>query len=394
MSLNGQSMPLTKSEIEDAQSEDILFVCSAGNAGSYSSSGINTDTASSGTIAPCHWDEPNIICVAAVDEDGDKAGFSNYGVKTVHLGAPGTSIFSTVKNDGYDEPGPAGGEYPDGTGTSYAAPIVSGIAALMKAENSSYTMMQIKEFLLLAAQPTSTGDLEGITHTGAMANADTAVKAFGDSFDDGEAGDDFFSNNEPTGGRWAVAQNGDARCDPSVEVVSGTNDQTVEMKYAKAVGQGGSYWTLAAYEDSYPPEYFAQVMVLRVTTSDGSGFADDKGRVAVGFVEEDTTSTETCSQTSDSYTEMDFGGSSLAGIELDGSGTATAFLFFHYPEGGGYTYDENYYDGSGEPFSVSSYTKLSIVILYGSSSMTLRVADSTTGSTLFEKTGISYPTTW
>ena len=68
----------------------------------------------------------NILSVAAIDMDGDRASFSNYGSTTVDIAAPGTNILST-----YPQvtgcPSPC---YAWLDGTSMAAPHVSGVAAL------------------------------------------------------------------------------------------------------------------------------------------------------------------------------------------------------------------------------------------------------------------------
>lgn len=68
-----------------------LFVVAAGNS--------NIDHDEPGReqpIYPCDIDLPNLICVAALGNIGDLAGFSDYGVRSVDLGAPGVGIWSTV----------------------------------------------------------------------------------------------------------------------------------------------------------------------------------------------------------------------------------------------------------------------------------------------------------
>ncbi|TCP31763.1 subtilase family protein [Scopulibacillus darangshiensis] len=72
-----------KSAIEDS---GMLFVASAGN------SGMNTDNRPS---YPASYDCPNILSVAAVDNTGELASFSNYGVESVDIAAPGVSILSS-----------------------------------------------------------------------------------------------------------------------------------------------------------------------------------------------------------------------------------------------------------------------------------------------------------
>jgi hypothetical protein len=45
---------------------------------------------------PCLVDLPNVICVGGTDPQDALADFSNYGAATVHVGAPGVNIISTV----------------------------------------------------------------------------------------------------------------------------------------------------------------------------------------------------------------------------------------------------------------------------------------------------------
>jgi subtilisin family serine protease len=66
---------------------DILFVAAAGNENS------NNDA---GGFYPSGYDLPNVIAVAATDHNDAKASFSSYGRHTVHVGAPGVSIYSTL----------------------------------------------------------------------------------------------------------------------------------------------------------------------------------------------------------------------------------------------------------------------------------------------------------
>ncbi len=75
--------------IEDSEA---LFVAAAGNGG-MDGIGDNNDTAPS---YPASYDSPNILSVAAIDNRGSLASFSNYGAKTVDIAAPGVGILSTV----------------------------------------------------------------------------------------------------------------------------------------------------------------------------------------------------------------------------------------------------------------------------------------------------------
>jgi thermitase len=68
-----------------AGAKDTVVVAAAGNEGS------NNDLA---PTTPCTLPQANLICVAALNQSGGLAGFSNYGAKSVDLAAPGTSILS------------------------------------------------------------------------------------------------------------------------------------------------------------------------------------------------------------------------------------------------------------------------------------------------------------
>ncbi len=71
-----------------ARDADVVIVVCAGN------DRKNNDAA--GTNAyPCNFTQPNLVCVAALDQKYALAGFSNWGVTKVMIGAPGTNVVST-----------------------------------------------------------------------------------------------------------------------------------------------------------------------------------------------------------------------------------------------------------------------------------------------------------
>ncbi|MCW2276516.1 Ca2+-binding RTX toxin-like protein/subtilisin family serine protease [Rhodoblastus acidophilus] len=113
----------------DAIAAGGLFVAAAGNYGS------NNDAS---PFYPANYDLPNIISVAATDDNDQLASFSNYGATTVDLAAPGADIYSTLMGGGYGLM----------SGTSMATPHVTGAAAFLAALNPSLTAAQIKTLLL------------------------------------------------------------------------------------------------------------------------------------------------------------------------------------------------------------------------------------------------------
>ncbi|MFN8472916.1 MAG: S8 family serine peptidase [Anaerolineae bacterium] len=116
-----------KQAIDHAWAAGALVVAAAGN--------DNTDKPS----YPAAW--PNVISVGAINTDDTRAPFSNYG-QTISVVAPGVAILSTLPGNRYEA-------WP---GTSMAAPIVSGIAALLWSRNPSLTNDQVRERLISTAE--------------------------------------------------------------------------------------------------------------------------------------------------------------------------------------------------------------------------------------------------
>lgn len=105
-----------------------LFVCCSGN------DWINSD---SYTVYPTNYNLSNMIVVGASDENDAKCSFSNYGQTSVDLFAPGAGIYTTSSTGGYVTD----------SGTSFAAPYVAGVAALLLSMDSSLTAEELKAII-------------------------------------------------------------------------------------------------------------------------------------------------------------------------------------------------------------------------------------------------------
>jgi subtilisin family serine protease len=127
----------------------ILFVVASGNEFS------NNDVL---PVYPANIELSNVISVASTTSQDRVSDFSNVGRYTVHLGAPGDEILSTLPSNSYGL----------ASGTSMAAPHVSGVIGLLKSKNSALNWKQLKNSLLSGGD--SVGSLQD-TITGRRLNA-------------------------------------------------------------------------------------------------------------------------------------------------------------------------------------------------------------------------------
>ena len=118
-----------KRAIEKVREAGILCIFAAGN------DGTNNDRKAH---YPSSYNYDNIIAVAASGRSDRLASFSNYGRVSVDIAAPGVSIRSTIPNN----------RYTSWDGTSMASPQVAGLAALIKAYDSSLDWEEIKDIIL------------------------------------------------------------------------------------------------------------------------------------------------------------------------------------------------------------------------------------------------------
>jgi len=228
---NCSAYPTLQSAITDAYNAGAVVVVAAGNA----NTNLNTTPY---VPASCN----NVITVAAVNRGGDRAFYSNYGT-AVKIAAPGgewvsilydpNSILSTL-NSGTTTPvaSPGGDIYQYYQGTSMAAPVVSGVVALMRAANASLTPAQTLAALQSSARAFPVGGTTPciVSTCGAgIIDAAAAVAA---------AANGYFSPN-PSSATFTSTYVGQSTADQSITITN-TDDNTANLAASNALSIGGA----------------------------------------------------------------------------------------------------------------------------------------------------------
>ena len=157
MSLGGPSSSVAlESAIAAARQSGVLVVAAAGN------SGLNNDDYPS---YPASSPSENVVAVAATNSSDARPAWSNYGLSSVDVAAPGVNILSTI----------LGGDYSYLSGTSMATPHVAGMAAVLRSINSGLTYGQIKSILVSTSDPVAS--LRGKIASGGRVNLYRAALA-------------------------------------------------------------------------------------------------------------------------------------------------------------------------------------------------------------------------
>ncbi|NNJ29630.1 S8 family peptidase [Lacrimispora defluvii] len=137
----------------------MLFVVSCGNGG-VSGLGYNTDVY---PVYPASLPYDNIISVANILFDGRLSKDSNYGAASVDIAAPGTYILSTIPDNSYGYM----------SGTSMAAPMVTGVAAMLYSYRTDISLADVKTIILNSSRKLDT--LSGKVVSGGLLDAYSAL---------------------------------------------------------------------------------------------------------------------------------------------------------------------------------------------------------------------------
>ncbi|WP_299804529.1 S8 family serine peptidase [uncultured Shewanella sp.] len=118
-----------KDSIDAAGEAGILFFAAAGN------DAVDNDV---NPYYPSSYESDVVMSIASTDRNDAMSNFSQWGLTSVDMGAPGTAILSTTPNNGYTT-------Y---SGTSMATPHMTGAAALVWSINPDLTPLEMKQLLM------------------------------------------------------------------------------------------------------------------------------------------------------------------------------------------------------------------------------------------------------
>ena len=156
----GKDYSQDKKAVDDAVKyalkKDVLLIQAAGNS--------NKNIDSTANFPRRVTADEAYIVVGASGLKGEKAGFSNYGKTSVDVFAPGVQIYSSIPGSKYDY----------FNGTSMAAPVVAGLAALIREYYPKLKAMQVKDIILKSVVKREA--LNAYCGTGGIVNAYTALQ--------------------------------------------------------------------------------------------------------------------------------------------------------------------------------------------------------------------------
>jgi len=148
-----------KQALKNAEANNHLFIAAAGNGGN-DGIGDNNDIYHH---YPSSYTNDNVISVASTDNNNNLSSFSNYGLSSVDICAPGSRIYSCVLNNEYDYL----------SGTSMATPFVAAVTAFLFGANPGNNFSTIKNAILNSAYPISA--LSNVCLSGGRLNMHNAL---------------------------------------------------------------------------------------------------------------------------------------------------------------------------------------------------------------------------
>lgn len=125
----------------ELEGSDTFFAMASGN------DGLDVDARH---VYPIAYDLGAAVVTTAINNRGQRPSFASWGEGSVHLGAPGVDLWSS----GIDGPD----HHLTGSGTSYAAPLVAGTAALIWSEWPELSAEEVSEAILAGVAPTDSLD--------------------------------------------------------------------------------------------------------------------------------------------------------------------------------------------------------------------------------------------
>jgi subtilisin family serine protease len=197
-----------------------VFVASAGN------SSLDTDVT---PHYPSSYTASNLISVAATTNQDLLASFSNFGATSVDIGAPGHNIASLYKDNGYYYM----------SGTSMAAPHVTGVVALLQANAPGLSVAEVVGRILGSARPVPA--LAATTLSGGMLNAYDALNGSGGS-EPPDSPPELLPPDSPPE-QFSAEDQGDGTALLSWSKVDGATYYIIERQEKKTKGRNAGTWT-------------------------------------------------------------------------------------------------------------------------------------------------------
>jgi subtilisin family serine protease len=166
----GVILPEVARAIDYAESKGVLAVAASGNGNPFLGVGLDTDKTPN---YPSALPNDNIIAVAASAKNLPLAPYSNYGVKTVDLVAPGGNNPDDMLKSCFLY-NPQHMDYTGMSGTSMASPITAGAAALVWGLRPEFTPAQVRQVLMESGDAVK--GLEKYIQSGRALNVEAAAK--------------------------------------------------------------------------------------------------------------------------------------------------------------------------------------------------------------------------